>query len=538
MIITPQQLWKDYDRESGSLNTVLVHEGGCADGHTFKHVYFNGEQGEGGITRIFAKLYTPKGGTNACVMVLDDVQNSVDSFSPDSFLASGLGVLVVDYGGESAHHMRYTLYPKNLRTGNFIHNHPSLLDFDSPKESCWYIWATVALRALTFLESEGYTRRFMLGIGHGGEQVWKLCYFEDELQGGATIFSGGVRAAPHSHTANEIQTQYLKYKASLDSSAYANAVKAPVFMLSASNEPNGSFDHQSELFETALTQRPTYFSVMERSSRQIPLARFDYLAMWFTDILANISLPVAPKASVKASQNKLCYEVSLASTERVSEVSLFVAHAQKNAAFRNWRTVPLQMVSEGGYLAFAPVFLVDEPVYAFVNVTYECGLVQSSALNAVTPKNLGIAAPMLQPARRVYDSDMGLSDWLIDSPQTSAQLLLDTGPFDLSGITSTAHKLSTFRLCDPQFKGSADASLQLTLYSPIKQTVLIHVLSAQSHVAYTCAQELSADDKWTKWIFSASDFKSAEGALQAWDEVLTFSIESTATVLVNSLLWV
>jgi hypothetical protein len=186
-----------------------------------------------------------------------------------------------------------------------------------------------------------------------------------------------------------------------------------------------------------------------------------------------------------------------------------------------------------------PVFSESEPVYAFVTVKYKSGIFLSSAVNSVIPHALGVEPEKLAFKRLVYDSDMGLSDWLIlDKNTADLKLKMESGPFGLQGVTSSAHRLATFRLADPQYKGKPESSLQLTLYSPVRQTVDISVASSQNLARYGAVKELFPDDNWTKLTVGVKDFKSADGVLGSWSDVLSFEIESGATVLVNSLLWV
>lgn len=529
MILTPQQLWKDYDRKSVPLNPSVAIEGGSEAGR-FRYGYFNGEKTPDGVARIFYKLYEPKtpAATKAAVIVFDDPEKTVDAFDPAEYLLRGFSVLVVDYTGETDYKPRYTLYPKSLSYANFFKTLSAPAPQDAPAtESCWYVYAAGALRSITFLESLGYTDLFMLGIGCGGDQVWKVCYLENTVRAGAVVFSGANAAE-----------QNLSYKAALGASAYANFLKAPVFIQITSNEQNNSMDMMNELYEKS-AERGSLLSVSERANRVIDPDRADNAAKWFYAKLTKEPLPAPPVLSAKGSQNQLYYEIRVSDASEVAETTLFVAHAQKNSAFRNWRRQELQRISEDEFLAKSPVLLPGEPVYAFVNVRYKSGFCLSSAVERVIPQTLNIQGEALTFKRLLYDSSMGFSDWLIlNNPGgKSMKLSMEKGPFGLEGVTSPSNVLTTFRLADPQYKGKADSVLQLTVYSPSAQEVFFYVTSDKL-ARYLCKKELAPIDAWTKLTFSQSDFKSAGGPLGSWQDVLTFEIESADTVLVSSLLWV
>jgi len=542
MILTPQQLWKDYDRKAVPLGVATVRTGEDA-GSFFRTLYFNGERAADGVTRIYAKLYEPKCRFgNAAVIVFDDIRNTVDGFDPALYLNNGFAVLVVDYAGAKAEKERFTIYPKSLAYVNYFLNLSLIEDaLTPPKESCWYVFATMALRAVTFLEETGYEDLFILGVGHGGAQVWKTCYFENTVRAGAAVFSGGPRKPSRVLTPEEEKT-FLTYRAAIDSSAYANFIKSPIFMQITSNEQNSSLDRMNELYDAAAEN--TFLSISERANRQIDGSRTDNIVQWFSAVLRGERLPAPPALKAKGSENKLYYDIKVSKPAELAEISLFVAHMQKNSAFRNWRVETVQAVSEDEYLAKVDVLSADEPVFAFANVRYKTGLCLSSRMERTIPSALSVAPAPLIMKRLIYDSGMGLSDWLVlTNPGADMKLepalSMQKGPFNLEGVVSSSNMLTTFRLADPQYKGRPGASLQFTVFSPGNQKISFNIRTSEESLSkYVCQKELAGEPVWTKLSLSPRDFRGAGGALSDWQNVLTLEIESAETMLVNSLLWV
>jgi hypothetical protein len=534
MILTPQQLWKDYDRKTLPLAASFLPGGACVGG-SYRYVYFNGEKTSDGVARVFAKFYEPDlspataARLKTAVVVFDHPTRTVDAFDAGEYLSRGFAVLVVDYAGADGDKERFTLYPKSLSYANYPQADLEGLHDSDPTGSCWYVWTTAALRAVTFLENAGYQNRFGIGIGYGGPHVWKLCYFEDTLRAGAVFFSG-----PAADNAS------LSHKAAIGAPAYASLIKAPVYLQITSNEQNGSLDFMSALYEQAALNSPAgaHLSISERANRVVDPDRADNAARWFELILDGKKLPPAPVVSPKNSDARLYCSVVTPNPEQIAAVALYVAHAQKNSAFRNWRAEPLQTVGEGEYLAQIAVPTPKEPVYAFVNVRYQNGICVSSAVSSVVPAALGVSAATLNFKRLIYDSTLGLSDWMVlyNPGGKSVRLSLEKGPFGLEGIYSPSGLLSTFRLADPQYRGKSDSVLQLTLYSGAAQTVSFHITVGERK--YTAKRELAAAEAWSKQSFSPNDFKSQTGGLSDWDGVLTFEIESASKLLVNSALWV
>ncbi len=293
MILTPQQLWKDYDRKSLPL-AVSVVSGENTGAYLVRYVYFNGEKTADGVARVYAKLYEPDGAPKtAATVVFDDPDKAVDAFDPSEYLTRGIAVLVIDYTGDAPDKTRYTLYPKSLSYANFSKADLFGEKGSEPDRCCWHTWAISGMRAVTFLESEGYSDIFALGVGYGGLQVWKMCYLEGTVRAGAVIFSG-----PFAQDAS------LSYKASVAAAAYAGLIKSPVYIQITSNEQNGSLDYMNELYELSAANG-AYFSICARANRVIDPDRADNIAKWFCTHLNGERLPAPPEITAKGSQNQL-----------------------------------------------------------------------------------------------------------------------------------------------------------------------------------------------------------------------------------------
>jgi len=527
MIVTPQLLWEGYDRHKLPLNISVISTVEMPE-CILSNLYFNGEKTLDGVVRIFAKFYKATNiyaARRSAIVVFDDIENGVDGFDAAPYIAQGYSVLVVDYAGVTDFKSRFTLYPPSLDNANFFLYPEKLEDCQEPNKTCWYAWGCVAMRSITFLESHSFSHIFALGFGHGGEHIYKLCYFDNTVKAGATVFSGGL-VNP--------STAFL---ASLHASAYTQNLKSPIFMQVTSNEQNGLLDNMNEVFDTADEGR-IYLSIVEHANRVIDANRALNPLAFFNTFIEDQILPLPPVIKPKGSQSKLYYDIKVFNPELVQDITFYVAHATENSAFRSWRNTPLQMLGEGEYLAHVPVLLENEPLFTFVNVHYKNGLIFSSYIEEVIPKTLGAVAIELQRKRLIYDSDNGLSEWMIPNNVSASKLSMQNGPFELEGISSEVHRLITFRLADPQYRGPEDATLQLMLYSPQKQNITFTIQSSQNLACFECVKEVVSNHQWVKLTLTTKDFKGSTGHLSRWDDVLTFEIGGEDTYLINSVLWV
>ena len=151
-----------------------------------------------------------------------------------------------------------------------------------------------------------------------------------------------------------------------------------------------------------------------------------------------------------------------------------------------------------------------------------------------------VAAPAI---RRLYDNEMGTSDWIILQNEQAgksddATLTMENGPFDISGVTCSTNKMATLTLADSRFKGNSDSVLQLVIYSPENQKLTFSATSSGDFTKYYCQKQISPVDNWARFSLSPQDFRSESGILQNLSNIITFEIDGESKFLINSVLWV
>lgn len=514
-VISSQALWKEYDRKSLPLNVSVVSEKE-ENGAIVTRFYFSGAASPDGVTRVYARLVRPSAGVLPVVVVLGDLYDSADSLTFD---AGGRAVLYIDYSGrkEAA---RFTLYPEGMRFAEPYYTPDTLKALPaSPGKTCWYVWGTVVLRAMTYIESDpnlDASAAAVVGIGTGGAQVWKaLCTLS--VRGGVIINERGGKLDD------------TGFKAGLDSVSYAGRITAPLLCLCCSNGDDLSIDQLSETIAAAAPE--CLLSVRPRAFRGTNEKQRRSVEIFLDKIFGGGTLPARPKLTARASEGALYCE--LASAAPVGDPRLYTAHSSEKPSLRNWQCVRMEKAGEGDYIARVGVTDASEPIRLFAIVETEDGLALSSELVEATPAAMGIAAAQLKKNRLIYDGDMGVDDWIGgdgDEAETGE------GPFGIGGVTAES-ALSTFKISDSAYSGEDGYVLQMLAYSEADQTVTVNAVTKSGEVYFTL-RELKTNDEWTKLSFNVTDFKSAEGSLDSWDKIAAISMLYGARVIVNSMLWV
>jgi len=528
-IKTPLTMWNNYDK-SGNTNETIVSHADCGDYDEY-HVYFNGDIVSDGITRIYAKFYTPKTETPVpAVLFFDDSKNTLGFEHIKVLLDEGFAVLYVDYLGKREGVCRYTLYPDSI-----IGSKQKGL-CENLRESKFYVYGCIGLKALNYLQSKEIVQSNnigVLGVGNASSIVWTLAV-KEKLKAGMTFYGGGFV-----WDENRTDPRYLLYKAAFDIRSYALHAQFPVLIQAASNEKNNALDYLTELYDCSDKH---YFSIAPRARRAVATAQKKNLKYWFSQMLINNQvLPTAPEINARQSDGKLYYDLDINEEQEVSFVKLFTSQGDEEAAFRNWSEQKVEKVVPGKYISRVDVYTENEPIRAFAVVKYLHSLYLTSSVLLKMPMQMKVIAEK-QTSRLIYDNDMGLDDFLVpndyDVKYNEEKLVMRKGPYDIEGVCSMTGQLTTFKIGDYKYKGNSDASLKILLSVENTCNVTFTVMDKERTV-YSCVKECAKEDGWCSVSLAPFDFKSQKSVLSNWNNVVSITITNEETKLIlSSMLWV
>lgn len=500
------------------------------DGTVLERLYFSGERTAMGVTRVYARLYIPPEKKPPVVIVMDDFSADIADFDARPLTDKGYAVLIVDYAG-ACDKERYTIYPKALDFADYFKN-PEQIETvpNTVKQNCWYVWTTVLLRALTFVESDGRLSDEigLLGVGGGVNQVLKVAALEN-VKCAVAMFSPGPVI--------EGADTDINFKALLDNSGYVPLCKIPVLNVVGSNDEDGYFDRLGGV--CLLADGEYYMTVGERLGKALTPRQTETVRLWLGRHLKMGMRPEMspPELSARQSERLLYYEINAGADRHVSKAELFVSYSETDCAHRNWRKVIPLLAGTGDYIAKVPVYDPTKPIYAFGVVTYEGGFVFSTPLLVKTPALLGVSADKLVKSRLLYDSDSGTDDFI--SPRGGDNVRMEEGAYSIMGVCSLDGELATYKIGDMQYRAERDSILQLIVYSEKPQTAefVVRVASGDEIVEYVCKKKIERDANWTKLTLGTDDFKSKEGTLMSFADAVYFCVRADK-LLINTMLWV
>ena len=396
------------------------------------------------------------------------------------------------------------------------------------------VWTTVCLRAITFAESESFSKIALLGEGIGGSHIFKVAALSDFPVCAISLFSPGFFPSAE-------DPEMLASVSSLGIASYASNLKIPMLQICCSNDLDESLDEINELSEQVENRGRLYIAprINKSFTKEISSDINKFLSEFYknednTSISESLD-KLAPSVtfSAEGSDKKLSFSVKC--NQKLKDIILYVSHAVTNPAYRNWRSVPMEKVGEDEYIGWTDVYSCDKPIFGFACITAEDGFIYSTKVIKKIPSALEIIPKTIIKRRLIYDSEMGIDDFF--TTVSSPDPIIKKGPFDIDGICAK-NGLCTYKIGDVSFSGARDSVLQLLIFSPVAQNIKFSITDEDKFLTYSCEKSISPKTDWTKIMISASDLKSKEGSLSGWDKAIFLKIDAEEEIIISSLLWV
>lgn len=531
-------LWRNYDRKALPLDTTVIktkEEENC----TIEYVFFNGEVVVDGCVRVYGEYYKNKKPNGASVIVMNDAKMLMDRKHVDLFLARGYHVLLLDYAGEREERGYFTVYPSSLKRANYFKNPLTLVDTETKlKTTCWYVWATVMLRGITFLESKKETNAKkinLFGEKLGAFQVWKTVFVEPNICSAVVLNNSGYISLPFTETAN------FNYQTCLTNFAYAQKSSVPVLIQVSTNADDNSIDFMNDLYIN--TSNPNcYLSISERVNNQIGPKQWENIRIFMDCFnMGTGKLPAFPLLKPRQENHELYYEITIDKSMPIESIEVFMSQGIDNDAYKNWRSYKCEEDGDR-YKVKAIIPSNKQEISTFVNVKYENSLSVSSEIVKNIPLLMGVNSTPIKSSRLLYTSEFGLDEWTSNVPLPNGEpvLKMRRGYHGISGVTSLTNSLTTYKLGDPAYSGAGKSLLQMMLYSNRNQEVRFVITRRinDTFKNFYLVKTIYAHNDWVKLDLSADDFHSYDGMNEDWENIVCLTIESSEPIIINSLLWV
>ena len=439
--------------------------------------------------------------------------------------------------------------PVNHFAGSLAPDPFTLDAVESPRNAAWFLVLVAARRGISFLETQPEVDAGRIGVhGHsmGGRLATALAAIDGRLRaavascGGAGYVDAGRTDVPGCVTSRPSALE----AACVADNPHLARLDCPLLWLSPTNDFHAPLDNMAVNWRQLPDDR-VRFAITPHMNHRHGAAEAITRHLWFEEHLRGaFAMPATPATTFSVAPDGVPV-VAVEPDERrpVRSVDIFYS-TDPQPLTRFWRDGGA--VREAGrFVARCPVMAVDEPFFAFANVTYELpagqrGLARepgeeptdaftiSSRPLVLDPAALAAAGARAtdRPDPLVEDGERGWRDWY--------RLNWDHPPL---------WTVATRKLRDPKWRGPDGATLVFEVRCETDNTLIVTVETngwgavrpGSPAVEYAAAFDLTGSDGWQRVAVTPGDLVAtragAAGALADWRGVTQLSLGPSGTVV-------
>lgn len=184
-INSPIELWQDFDSSALPLD-VNIAATKITDQYTIQHIYFTGTSTDNGCIRVYGVVVknNQKCTNGLALLLINDLNKGIDIQELKYWADRGRVAMSIDYlgQGEGIH----TVYPQSMQYLVNAHKHQQTT---SPKQSCWYQYSAMTMRAIEYLRSRDDVQHLsLMSIANGSNIAMIVLGIDNRIDNGALIF--------------------------------------------------------------------------------------------------------------------------------------------------------------------------------------------------------------------------------------------------------------------------------------------------------------------------------------------------------------
>jgi len=518
-MLSVSKLWKNVNTERDPFDVEIVKEWDEGD-IKFTRFYYTSRTVSDGAIRIYAVYGSNKNRKSPALFHIHGGGQTANEDWVRYLTQNGYAVLSIDWGGIWDHKVNgYAKYPESLYYANHQFTDRMLSGDPSMFGNPWYEWCYACMRGITYLTLQPEANADQIGIfgiSMGGSMVWNIAAIDKRVKASLAIYGAGWAQNPDKFE-NKIfipDDQQKIWFSGMAPEIYAQYIKRPIMILSASNDFHGNMDRLCDTFDAlpATTIRRLSFGISH--NHHIEYDQSQNLLIWFdSHFKTDEPFPIDDKEFLQTKENeyKSNHEkgslffntkshlprnpqlfivrgedgipeviVKADDNENVEWIKMFYALENTNPRNRYWQeeTAVKSAITIGNHLDIinnpteeskeddatgiysikAPVMNADKYLFAYASVKYKSGLHLSSEITAVIPMKLQCMATA-NKTKMIYDSSEGKRGWAgrhwTTDPIPLVRYYVDD--FRLlapegGGVSAFINtKIITSRLSDPRF---------------------------------------------------------------------------------------
>ena len=311
-------------------------------------------------------------------------------------LEGGEGLEGTDWGAVDA-----TQKGHNSHYGSLMPDPLTIDQFESPRNSNWFLIVLAGMRGVSFLQSQDEVDGNRIGaFGHsmGGKLTVMLTGADKRIRAAAPS-CGGCGAAPKPigqwSSSGVRPLKSPLYHQTIDDAQYLKEIDVPILYLGPTNDFNGILDVMYANWKNLRSKNIAYSVTPHMNHRSISEHVISCMLFFNDHLKGGFKFPRTPKLEIKSEGSKLARvaRISPEMGELVEKVEVLYSD-DPHILTRFWRTERAEKVN-GHWEANVPMIGVSKAVYVLANIYYklETGVDVYPSMKPV-PKTFGITSEM------------------------------------------------------------------------------------------------------------------------------------------------
>lgn len=368
----------------------------------------------------------------------------------------------------------------------------TLHDEPHPWNSSWLLYSAAARRAITYLQAQPEVDGSKIGVtGHSmGGRITILTAIDPRVTavspsvGGSGFLYSDIAGIPHS--ARHMRAELPLYQATISCQNYWPHIQCPVMFLGASND----FNSPMEMVVRGFNRLPNDNGAMSftpHMNHRFTANNYAARVCWFeTHLKQGMVFPKMAAGQLHLNPEdgipQFIVRPEMSSPHAVKSVEIFYGY-ERDPRIRFWRRAEITQKGDV-YIGRCPVMDLNEPLFAFANVTYETGTLRHMPRGMQPTSLLTITSDCLQAFPHQ------LAQAKVKQEGTRQRLIEDfAGGWDnwsqISMNNREHWQAETYKVNDPAFFGPQGATLAIDVETSGPEETLAVVLQTDSWRGYT-----------------------------------------------------
>jgi len=569
---TLTELWSEFDELDRTtpleVETLMEWE---QDGIIRRVVRYQVGSFKGAPARVAGFYAFPKGGTKLPALL--SMHGGGQSAGLDGVVADaarGYASLSINWGGNKLNFGRSQRSYAGPQTdwGNLDATHPpqrnktnhfagpltpddyTLDAVESPRNSNWFLVLMAARRAITFLEKQPEVDPDRIGAyGHsmGGKLTTDLAGIDRRVRaavpscGGAGNISMSQAELPGCIKTNPSAME----SACISDNAYLPGITCPILWLSPTNDFNAPIGNMAWNWRNLPDDR-TRFSISPHLNHRHTDEHQITQQLWFDQHLKRtFAMPRSPQLELNLKSPDGVPSVTIAADDSlpIKQVDVYYS-IDSHELSRYWRSAKTEPAGSQ-WKAACPIMSVQQPLFAFANVTYELpARYRNAVLNAgqlptdvfTISSRVAIVAPAQLQAAAVKATD-------------DVARLIDDGArpwhdwYRLNWSHPPLWTAGTRKLKDPKWRGPDGATLRFEIRSATDNTLVVKLntnawgafVPGKFAVDYAVAKNVRGSSDWQEVVVNLDELTATDPGITApladWRTVTELSLSPSGEVV-------